>query len=538
MLLSSLKLGQGSTQTALIDKNASSLLLFSDDITENYVEECTSVIVTGSAAKDGRAILMKNRDTSDTMNKPVYTSRKTITVGNQTYDTYAYTAVNWCWMGINEKGLAVMNTLMSALSGTGHGFAWDNGALNQKILELCENITQVATMLNDTYGIIGPNNRACDTCIGVIDRFGNGAFFEVSPTEAYGQYIINGYDSRANHPRIFPGKANGPSGRDQYALDILNEIYSEKGVILWEDIAQNVSRYVRHKELSDTCFTLSGEICNDATQAAMVAVSGDARYEGRLNCMWGEYGNPCIVGLFVPSMVNAGTPPSILNTFWNYVWEKRTYAYGTCGSYYNATRLREIQTYTFFAEDYTFQKYDDLLTTVPDGLSDAELKIYLQNFVNDAVQVATNIYIQEPTVLNHIACQEYSVTTVSNSTIANFNFSQTQKTISFDLTGPADSSGFCYVTIPIELLDGIFTVVVGQDVYVVEKVPVWYQNCSLLNFTYTNPAQARIIGTTAVPELVGESVIQSLLMLAIFCTIITALMYSTKTRRYRFRTIS
>jgi len=40
----------------------------------NYVndEECVCVIVAGRAAKNGRVILMKNRDTSDTQNKPVY----------------------------------------------------------------------------------------------------------------------------------------------------------------------------------------------------------------------------------------------------------------------------------------------------------------------------------------------------------------------------------------------------------------------------------------------------------------------------------
>ncbi|NIO36620.1 hypothetical protein GTO27_02845 [Candidatus Bathyarchaeota archaeon] len=35
-------------------------------------EECVSVIVTGNATGDGRAILMKNRDTGDVMNSPVY----------------------------------------------------------------------------------------------------------------------------------------------------------------------------------------------------------------------------------------------------------------------------------------------------------------------------------------------------------------------------------------------------------------------------------------------------------------------------------
>jgi len=60
----------------------SSITIFSQliqpqPVTETDFEECTAVIVTGTAAKDGRAILMKNRDTSDTINKPVYYLQKT-----------------------------------------------------------------------------------------------------------------------------------------------------------------------------------------------------------------------------------------------------------------------------------------------------------------------------------------------------------------------------------------------------------------------------------------------------------------------------
>ena len=53
----------------------------------NGTEECTSVIVTGTAAKDGRAILMKNRDTGDATNRPVY-------YPSNADGTYAYVMVN------------------------------------------------------------------------------------------------------------------------------------------------------------------------------------------------------------------------------------------------------------------------------------------------------------------------------------------------------------------------------------------------------------------------------------------------------------
>ena len=205
---------------------------------------------------------------------------------------------------------------------------------------------------------------------------------------------MNGFDSEANHPRHYPGYASGPSGRDKYALDIMNEIYNENGYISYRDVIQRVMRYVHHKEEGDYCFSISSELCRDFTQASFVAISGDTRYDGKLNCMWGEYGNPPMVGLYVPSIPYAGTPPTVLNSFYNEVWEKKIYAQGSCGySYYDPERVREIQSYTFYAESYTFNKFEQLVNTIPPSLTNEELADHLQNYVNDAVQVATHIYI-------------------------------------------------------------------------------------------------------------------------------------------------
>lgn len=462
--------------------------------TNNNFEECTSVIITGTAAKDGRAILMKNRDTGETMNQPIYYP------GGGGH--FAFIMVNWGWMGINERGLAVMNTAVGALAFGGGGL--DNGELNRWIIQHCETVEEVCFELNNTSGEIGPGKRFGGTCVGVVDRFGNGAFIEISGVGAYARFIVDGYDSQANHPRHYPGYASGPSGRDQYALDIMGEIYAEKGFISWEDVAQNVSRYVRNKEQGSSCFSISGEMCRDITQAAMVAVSGDVRYDGRLNCMWGEYGNPPMVGLFVPSMAYAGEPPSVLDGFWDEVWEKRSYAHGSCGSYYDPVKVREIQSYTFFAEDYIFAKYDELLENIPDGLSDEMLKTSLQGYVADSVQAATTIYIEEAEVSRHTIINGFTITTVSNSTVSNFEFSTMSSiTIDFSVAGPLDTIGFCYVAIPVDLWSGGFEIIVGDENYIVsDPFKVGYD--SLLNFTYSHPNHVTIValdGETYIYEL-------------------------------------
>lgn len=456
------------------------------------MEQCTAVIVTGTAAKDGRVILMKNRDTGDTTNKPTYVA--------PTSEHYGYIMVNWVWMGINERGLAVMNTLVSALGFGGGGMG--NGALNRWILEHCETVSQVCYELNNTNGEIGPGKRWGGTCVGVVDRFGLGAFIEISGVGAYARFIIDGYDSEANHPRNYPGYASGPSGRDQYALDVMNAVYTEKGVISWEDVAQNVSRYVRNKEKGTSSFSIGGEISNTGTQAAMVAVSGDQRYDGKLNCMWGEYGNPPLVGLFVPSIAYAGQPPSILNSFWNQVWQKRSYTQDT-GGYYVPEKVREVQSYTFFAEDYAFWKYDELVSTIPEGLSNLQLKTRLQEYVNFSVQFATQIYIAEPHVSQHTVIREgneYGITTVSDSMIYGFQASAGSNVeINFNITAPPGTSGFCYTKILKTLWNGNFIITVGNDEYTIDNPPP-YGISILLNFTYSQASQVTIAGSGSFPS--------------------------------------
>ena len=471
---------------------ASTTIIVSTNFMQSHVtnadlDECTAVIVTGTAAKDGRAILMKNRDTSDTQNKPTYVA--------PTSEHYGYTMVNWVWMGINERGLAVMNTAVSALGFGGSGL--DNGALNRWIIQHCETVEEVCLELNSTNSPIGPGKRQGGTCVGVIDRFGNATFIEISGIGAYARFIANGYDSQANHPRYYPGYASGPSGRDQYALDIMNAIHSQKGYISWEDVAQNVSRYVRNKEQGSSPFSISGEISNTGTQAAMVAISGDQRYDCKLNWMWGEYGNPPLVGLFVPSIPYAGQPPTVLNNFWNYVWQKRANAQNEYG-YYVPAEVRETQAYTFFAEDITFCQYDTLISTIPDNLPSIELRTRLQEFVNKTVQEAATIYIEEPQVIAHAyttQTNQYQITTISNSTISNYQSSNTTDfEISFNVTGTTGTTGFTYIQIPSELCDGHVQVTIGSSVYAINDPPR-HNNQFIFSLTYSHPTSIRITAT-------------------------------------------
>lgn len=370
--------------------------------------------MTGNATKDGRAILMKNRDLVDEpMNVPIYVPANP--------GTYAFVGVNSNAMGINEKGLAVMNTYLPALAGSEP--IEGNLQLNQKIMEYFETVSDVARALNNSHSLIGPVYRSylgsVATCIGVIDRFGSGAFFEVSDTKAYVQYIVDGYDTRANHPRVFPGIASGPSGRDQYLLDALDEVYDKHGHISPEHVMQNVSRYIHHKELGSANFTIEGEACNPNTVSSMVAVSGDARYDGMLNCMWTACGSNPLVGVFVPSMVCAEEIPESIEDLWILTHQKYSSARAqpiTPEMLLYPERVREVQKYAFFAEDYTVGAFEQLMSSVPDTLSDNQIRETVRTFIEEMDNYASEIFIEETTSVDSPPQISFPTVTQTTST--------------------------------------------------------------------------------------------------------------------------
>lgn len=95
----------------------------------------------------------------------------------------------------------------------------------------------------------------------------------------------------------------------------------------------------------------------------------------------------------------------------------------------------------------------------------------------------------------------YDVTMMSNSTISNFNFSQPNQQISFNVTGPQGKTGYCNVTIPKTLLGGNLIVLI--DGSPVSPPPIVSQNSthSFIYFTHSlSTHEVEITGTTVIPE--------------------------------------
>ena len=111
----------------------------------------------------------------------------------------------------------------------------------------------------------------------------------------------------------------------------------------------------------------------------------------------------------------------------------------------------------------------------------------------------------------------YYVTTLSNSTLASFNFSRPLKKISFNATSGA--SGFCNVTIPMVLLsDSPWTVKVGNTP--VTATIADNSTHTFLYFTYDQSTHlVEIIGTWAIPEF-PTVIVLPLVMIATLVTVL------------------
>jgi len=96
----------------------------------------------------------------------------------------------------------------------------------------------------------------------------------------------------------------------------------------------------------------------------------------------------------------------------------------------------------------------------------------------------------------------YHVTTLSNSTLASFNFNLSLKQISFSVTGPSSAVGFCNVTVPKSLLRGSWLVLVDGANVTADTVMVENGTYTFLYLTYSfSTLMVKIVATEALDTI-------------------------------------
>jgi hypothetical protein len=172
------------------------LLLFSQSI----VLPCTSAIISGKAALNGRPLLWKHRDSNAYENKLMFFKgfKYDFIADVNVKDTLAHSV----WMGSNSAGFSIMNTASYNVDTTNpnHIPREMDGYLMKRALGECATLADFESLLDSLVGKWGLSSN-----FGVIDAHGGAAYYEVG-YNSYKKFDVNdpsvapdGYLIRTNY---------------------------------------------------------------------------------------------------------------------------------------------------------------------------------------------------------------------------------------------------------------------------------------------------------------------------------------------------
>lgn len=209
----------------------------------DLLEECTIAVLSGKATADGRPMLWKNRDSGYTDNELAYFDDGLypyITVIN------AGDSLN-AWIGVNERGFAVLNALSYNLPDSVNG-GITNGCLMKLALQTCATVDDFEKLLDQTAGP-GRENPAN---LAVIDALGGAAMFEVG----------------SHHHRRFDASGPNPAGagyivRTNFSLSAdTTEVETWRFRRVGELVDQVASSRARREDLFRISRDLCSALCN------------------------------------------------------------------------------------------------------------------------------------------------------------------------------------------------------------------------------------------------------------------------------------
>lgn len=175
---------------------------------------CTSAIIGADKNPYGRPLLWKNRDTGQLDNKIEY-------IPSQDGD-FSYVALfnstdsllNEAWMGMNEYGFAVMNTASYNLKDDDvpQKEMDKEGLVMSLALKKCKTVDDFGNLLDSL-----PRPMGVEANFGVIDAFGNGAYFETN-NHSYTRFNL---EDAPDHVLIRTNYSH--SGRDNEGFGFIRE---------------------------------------------------------------------------------------------------------------------------------------------------------------------------------------------------------------------------------------------------------------------------------------------------------------------------
>lgn len=134
---------------------------------------CTSMIVSGAKSASGRPMIWKLRDTS-AENNFLYRVEPEGGIGYVgLFNGGDSLALDEAWMGMNDAGFAIINTVAYNLPPNKPDFIDREGFVMAAALSKCRSVDDFEEFL-----VKLPKPMGVRTCFGVMDAEGNGAYFE------------------------------------------------------------------------------------------------------------------------------------------------------------------------------------------------------------------------------------------------------------------------------------------------------------------------------------------------------------------------
>jgi hypothetical protein len=281
------------------------------------LEECTAGVASGRATTDGRPLLWKTRDAGAINNEVIW----------NTSGTYPFVSVisagdeSSSWMGVNEKGFAIINTLSADLPAGRTGL--HNGTFMALALRECATVAEFEELLKET----NETGRMTNTNFGVIDATGAAAFFETAGHQ-YWRYDAadteKGYILRTNFA-VNGDRSRGdpPGSMDRYLQteQLMIDFYRTDKIDFKEIVKVQVRSFgTPEGELIQLPFTGSidghpegyyphNSSINRNSTVSFAVIQGVLEDEDpTLSTMWTILGQPS-TGVLVPYWPVGETPP-------------------------------------------------------------------------------------------------------------------------------------------------------------------------------------------------------------------------------------
>lgn len=253
---------------------------------------CTSAIVGSSVSRSGYPMLWKHRDSS-------FESNFVETV-SATDSTFAYvalfnagdSALAEAWVGVNDRGFAIMNTASYNLMPDTASLRDQEGAIMTEALRRCTTVDDFERLLSSH-----PKPLGVQANFGVIDLSGAGAYFETDDY-SFRKYDISDADSGVMLRTNFSlsGDTAGGKGYIRYATaGILLQPAIERGELEPADFTETASRSFYHSltgrdAMDDTCrWAVDQDFIPRHSSSASVVI--ELKPDGQ-SVMWAALGYP------------------------------------------------------------------------------------------------------------------------------------------------------------------------------------------------------------------------------------------------------